>query len=64
MFDDALIRAASSLLDACRARHRLADGAVRGDEIGRHAELLGLGGVGVGDEAALDDVGGAGDLRE
>ena len=46
------------------AGNRLADGAVRGDEVGRHAELLGLGGVGVGDEAALDDVGGAGDLGE
>ena len=36
----------------------------RGDQVGRDAEHLHLGIVGVGDEAALDHVRGAGDLRE
>ena len=42
------------------AAHLFAHGAVARDEIGRHAEQLGLGGVGIGDEAAFDHGGRAG----
>ena len=35
------------------AHHRLADGAVRVDQLGGHAQQLVFGGVGVADKAAL-----------
>ena len=41
-----------------------ADGAVGLDEIRRNAEKLGLGGVRIGDEAAFEDVGRAGDFGQ
>eukprot|EP01136_Pigoraptor_vietnamica_P028583 Opistho-1_new@7578 len=44
------------------ARHRLAHRAVRFDQRRGHTEQLVLGGVGVGDEAALEPVAGARDL--
>lgn len=46
------------------ADSRLAHRAVALDRRRRHAEDLPFGGVGIGDEAAVDDGGGAGDVRE
>jgi hypothetical protein len=45
-------------------RHGLGHRAVVGDQVAWHAQHLGLGAVGVGDEAALEDVGGAGDRAD
>jgi hypothetical protein len=45
-------------------RHRLADGAVLGQHGLGHAQQLRLRRVGISDEAALDHVGGAGNLGE
>ena len=44
--------------------HGIADGTVGGDQVGWDAEAFDLGRVGVGDEAAVDHIGGAGDLGE
>ena len=47
-----------------RPRHRLGDGAVLGEHRLGHAEHRGLGRVGIGDEAAVEDVRGAGDVGQ
>ena len=47
-----------------RPRGLTADGAVLGQCLGRNAEQLLLGGVGIGDKAALEHVGGTRDLRQ
>ena len=47
-----------------RTGHGLADRAVTQQRVPRHAQHFTLGFVGIGDEAALDDVRGAGDGRQ
>ena len=37
---------------------------MRGDEVGRHTDRLGFGGVRIGDVATLDDIGRPGNFRQ